>query len=197
MFRCGIRGEPGSSPLIMTESDRGECVLTSSTRWGGDVRAQSEKLAEEVLAEHWPEATFPVDPVRIARRMGLEVFSAELGNDTFGLIVGTPGSAEIFVDKDQPPNRWRFTVAHELGHFVDHAAREGDHDLAFIDRRSDDNPWSKDEVYANHFGGALLMPRGQVQDLVDQGVNEVRMASIFGVSLSALRYRLQLLELGA
>lgn len=159
-----------------------------------DIRRAADEKAREILDEFWPERFLPVDPVQIARNMGVEVFSAELGNDVFGLIYGSPGGAEIFIDRDQPPNRYRFTVAHELGHYVEHSERPGPAaEMDYVDRRSDDDRGSPEEVYANQFAGALLMPEKDLRDQRARGLNDVQLARLFDVSLSALRYRLQLL----
>lgn len=158
------------------------------------IRQNANEMAREILDEFWPERFLPVDPVHIARDMGVEVFSAELGNDVFGLIYGTPGGAEIYIDRDQPPNRYRFSVAHELGHYVEHSERPGPAaEMDYVDRRSDEDRGSPEEVYANQFAGALLMPEKELRAERARGLNDVQLARLFGVSLSALQYRLQLL----
>lgn len=160
-----------------------------------NIRQTAEVKAREVLDEYWPDRFIPVDPVQIARDMGVEVFSAELGNDVFGLIYGSPGGAEIFVDRDQPPNRYRFTVAHELGHYVEHSERpQPAAEMDYVDRRSDVDRGRPEEVYANQFAGALLMPEQELRAERARGRNDVQLARHFGVSLSALQYRLQLLR---
>lgn len=153
-----------------------------------EVRARADELAARVLQEHWPERTAPVDPVLIARRLGVEVYSAQLGNDVYGLIVGGADGAEIFVDRDQPPTRWRFTAAHELGHYIEHAERPDD-DLDYVDRRSDADPADKHEVFANQFAGALLMPPDLVREAEATAQGDVTLAARFAVSLQAWRIR--------
>ncbi len=159
-----------------------------------NIREEAEATAMDVLRAHWPEQSFPVDPIKIARRMGVEVFTAELGNDVFGLIVGTYGAgASIYLDADQPQVRMRFTVAHELGHFAAHELHDApDSQLDFVDKRSDSDRGEPAEVWANHFAGALLMPRQALLQYKAETPSEWRLASIFGVSQPALRYRLAL-----
>jgi Zn-dependent peptidase ImmA (M78 family) len=152
------------------------------------VRRKAEELAAQILEQHWPEGTLPVDPVRIARRMGVEVFSAELGNDVYGVIRGTANGAEIYVDRDQPEKRWRFTAAHELGHYVEHSEREA-RETSYVDRRSDKNIYDPHEVFANHFAGALLMPTRAAAAVSATGLGDIAAAEHFGVSLQAWRVR--------
>ncbi|MCP4631037.1 MAG: ImmA/IrrE family metallo-endopeptidase [bacterium] len=52
----------------------------------------------------------------------------------------------IFVNKDQPADRMRFSLAHELGHLVMHHA-----------------PSAEMEQEANQFASALLMPRSDIR----------------------------------
>lgn len=155
-----------------------------------EVRAKAEEQATAILRQYWVEGTVPVDPSVIARRMGVEVFSAQLGNDVFGLIVGTPGSAQIYVDEDQPLVRFRFTIAHELGHYVEHGARVDEDELDFVDRRSDDDRFNPHEVHANHFAGALLMPKVKIEKWRGEGLDRYSMAAHCNVSPSALQNRL-------
>lgn len=155
----------------------------------GELRRAARGLAEAVLDAHWPEGTYPVDPVRLARNLGVEVFSAELGQDVFGMLVGDEGnSGVIYVDSDQPEKRMRFTVAHEIGHFLDRNSRLVD-DVAFVDRRSDEDRGAPDEIWANEVAGNLLMPARALKRFVDGGLDELDIANRFGVSLPALRYR--------
>lgn len=65
------------------------------------------------------------DPVKLANELGLKVFEYELSHDEDGYISFDPslGSASgfvIFLNKDRSPARKRFTVAHEIGHYVLH-----------------------------------------------------------------------------
>jgi Zn-dependent peptidase ImmA (M78 family) len=156
-----------------------------------EIRAAADAAAQETLTWYWPGG-HPVDPVKIARDMGVEVYSAQLGNDTWGLLVGQPGSVDIYVDSDQPPNRFRFTVAHELGHYV---TRRDEAEVGFVDKRSTEGQGDPNEVFANHFAGALLMPADVLQRLARAGLSDMKTAQVLGVSLDALRYRKALLGL--
>ena len=160
-----------------------------------EIRDAAEEMAREILDEFWRERFIPVDPVQIARDMGVEVFSAQLGNDVLGLIFGSGKGAQIYIDRDQPAVRYRFTAAHELGHYVDHSERPGAaSEMDYVDRRSDVDRGNPREVYANHFAGALLMPEPELRAERARGRNDVQIAAHFGVSLAAAQYRRQLLK---
>lgn len=161
-----------------------------------DIRERARRDANAVLDLHWSGRPMPVDPVVIARDLGLSVFSAQLGDDVFGMLVGTKAGADVFLDKDQAPARFRFTCAHEIGHYVDHTSRiSPEVPETYVDRRSDDDRGKPDEIYANEFAGSLLMPADEIKDCVARGMSDFEMASHFDVSLQALRYRRELLGL--
>ena len=169
-------------------------TMTAEPRTVGELRQAARAIAAAVLDEHWDEGTLPIDPVVVSRRLGLEMFTAQLGNDVSGMLVGDASGARAYLDVDQPPTRARFTAAHELGHYVDRSSRL-DGDIAYVDRRSDEGRGTRDEIWANEFAGNLLMPERQVRRFVELGKTDVQMAQEFGVSLSALSYRLQVLGL--
>lgn len=161
-----------------------------------DLRNRARRDAAAVLELHWAGKPMPVDPVVIARDLGISVFAAELGEDVFGMLVGTTAGADMFLDEDQAPSRFRFTCAHEIGHYVDHTSRlSPEEPETYVDRRSDDNRGTPGEIYANEFAGSLLMPVDELQACVATGMNDFEIAGYFDVSLQALRYRRELLGL--
>jgi Zn-dependent peptidase ImmA (M78 family) len=157
-----------------------------------ELRTAARRLASETLDTYWIEGTLPVDPVSLARRMGIEVYRAQLGNDVFGMLVGTEGGAAMYLDSDQPEKRYRFTAAHEVGHYVDRAV-DASMDVSFIDRRSESGRGTATEIFANEFAGSLLMPEGAFRAAVASGLDNFRLAERFDVSLGAAAYRRQVL----
>jgi Zn-dependent peptidase ImmA (M78 family) len=153
----------------------------------GAIRRAARRQAAEVLDRYWSPAVIPVDPVVIARRLGLSVFSAELGEEVWGMLASGTAGSDIYLDRDQPPNRYRFSCAHELGHFIDRGG-ELTPGEAFVDRRSDDSVGRADEVFANEFAGSLLMPE-QAFRRAARSLDDFDLASHFDVSLDSVRYR--------
>ncbi len=100
-----------------------------------------------------------------------------------GLSSWVDGQPAIGLDPDVPGERFRFSLAHELGHLVMHARR---HD------------YTEDE--ANRFAGALLIPR----DTLEYALREtavptlsdfLHLKSSLGMSVAALIYRARDLNL--
>jgi len=114
----------------------------------------------------------------------------------------------VWVDRAEArrsPGRRRFTIAHEVGHFVLHVPvvhrlfpdRPGD--IQEIDERSSGGRLSahrKREREANIFASELLMPETLLNEQAHAtGFNLPALAQRFEVSVPALRLRLRLLKL--
>lgn len=159
-----------------------------------DLKAEATIAAEKVLSEHW-NGSVPVDPARIARKMGIEVSDAQVDPDVAGAIEKRDGRpAHIYLSRSDHPNRKRFTCAHEIGHFV---KRDGEKDFEYVDYRDGTASMGIDagELFANSFAAALLMPEREVRRLHGIGMHEPDMARAFGVSEAAMVNRLKNLNL--
>ena len=152
------------------------------------IRTKARRDAERVLSETWSPNVIPVQPVNIARALGLGVFSAELGDDAWGMLVGSSGGVDIYLDRDQPWNRFRFSCAHEIGHFIDRGEDLAS-DQAFVDKRSDEDRGRADEIYANEFAASLLMPEASFIAAVRSGEDNFDLSRRFDVSLHAVQWR--------
>ena len=158
------------------------------------IKEVARRSAERILAEHW-DGTLPVDPARIALTIGMRVFTADLDEDTSGLIVkeSADAPAEIYLNRDEPPARQNFTCAHELGHWVERDEQR-DARYSFVDRR-DASPNDAHEWFAEHFAGNLLMPASHFIASFDEGLNDSQLARRFAVSPAAVRTRIRGLRL--
>ncbi|MCL2464648.1 MAG: ImmA/IrrE family metallo-endopeptidase [Micrococcales bacterium] len=158
------------------------------------VKDKAAKDAEEVRAAY-SDPGFPVDPEQVARAMGMVVEPTMLVTDISGMLQVNPGvPPRIYVDYSDVPQRQRFTVAHEIGHYYEHTSR-GQDDFNFIDKRG--GPYDVHEAYADEFAGNLLMPAPEVDQLHRRGAGLATMARHFDVSLSAMQVRLKRLGLRA
>lgn len=156
-----------------------------------EIRKEARHAAQGVLDSYWNQK-YPVDPVKIAMDLGVEVYTAQLGEDVYGMIKGKPSATTIFLDVDQAPVKMRFTCAHELGHYVERSSRLTDDDsveFAEIDRRSDRDHGVPIEVFANEFAASLLMPEHEVHRLEKLNTTIFQMASHFNVSVQAMSLR--------
>lgn len=143
----------------------------------------------------------PVPVELVAHRLGLSVEPAALGQDVSGVLVRDGDGGTIGYNAAHHEVRQRFSIAHEIGHFVLHP-REGQ---LFIDktykvyRRDQRSSTGEDrqEIQANRFAAALLMPEELLQrEVADIGfdlADEIALESLaqkFKVSRQAMSFRL-------
>ncbi|GAA4123130.1 hypothetical protein GCM10022215_29480 [Nocardioides fonticola] len=160
------------------------------------VKDKARAHAARVLQQTW-SAGFPVDPERIASQMpNMEVQRLPLEKGISGMLRVEPDYAIIYVNSADSPERQRFTIAHELGHYIERTDR-GQDDFNVIDYRSDKQPYDLHEFYADEFAGHLLMPTEEFLRMVHRGDPVALVAKYFGVSVPAVRQRYQRIRMMA
>lgn len=129
----------------------------------------------------------PFDVIGLATSIGLTVDILPLENDISGYLRREAGGWKIGVNSLHHPNRQRFTIAHELGHYFLHRS-EGNFEDTILFRRA--YQLNKKEVEANEFASKLLMPTGEFRrELAANDYNITSVARVFGVSGAAAEYR--------
>lgn len=159
-----------------------------------------EKKAEDLLRST-ESMRLPIPVEIIAHRLGVVVDTAPLGEDISGVLVVKDEIGTIGVNQSHSPVRQRFTIAHELGHYVLHRELSNlfiDKEYtAFRDSKSSQGE-DRAEIQANRFAAALLMPREMVMreiggphgfDFGDEKTLD-RLADKFQVSVQAMSIRL-------
>ena len=125
--------------------------------------------------------------------LGLRIEEADLG-DCSGILIPSERlirvNASEAMSGDTPTRRIRFTIAHELGHWICHARGLDD---APTYCRSQDLAEDADralEREANVFGAELLMPEAAVREAWAAFPDAQGLAVRFGVSALAAQWRL-------
>lgn len=138
----------------------------------------------------------PVNVEGLAKALGLSVFEKELpgisGMLTADHLSG-PCGYTIYVNSTDPLNRRRFTIAHEIAHFLLHRNKAAT--TEFKDDRLYRSPGLSDakEAEANRLAADILMPRRIIRRLLDQGVTDPNvMADRLKVSPDAMEVRMGL-----
>jgi len=173
-----------------------EITMQSETALPQDAEREADNVRCDVLGPK----TFPIDPAEIATALGLRVFEVSLDGNISGALVKLDAESDpvILLNRSEGELRQRFTCAHEIGHFVQ---RLNSHELAssyqWIDRRTQlAEPWTNtNEMYANAFAAALLMPKSLITHEYKITRSTVDLAAKFRVSASAMQYRLTNLRL--
>lgn len=140
------------------------------------------------------DAPIPIDPEQIARVYGVPVFEYDLPYGLSGYLDWDAQGAFIVVNRWNSPERRRFTVAHELGHYFDVFRRN----LPRV--KKDRGPLAAagtdiDEIYANRFAASVLMPANAVRDKFRLTKDVGMLARLFQVSDQAMSVRLRNLKL--
>jgi hypothetical protein len=133
-------------------------------------------------------ADLPVPVEAIAEDL-LGLYVEEADNlECSGLLL--PAERRVVLRADEPPARRRFTLAHEVGHWVCQV-REG-HDAPIYCRAADVAPGADRtlEREANVFAAELLMPEPSVRESFAETPAPADLATRFGVSEEAMRWRL-------
>ncbi|WP_062208698.1 ImmA/IrrE family metallo-endopeptidase [Demequina oxidasica] len=156
------------------------------------IKEVAREAADLVLDDFW-DGEFPVDPMRIAEALQIEVWTANLGPDVSGKIVKEANAnARIYLNRDEIETRQNFTCAHELGHWWERRER-GDTEFSFVEHRGQLR--NAHEWYAEHFAANLLMPATEFTAECEDGARVRDLMRIFGVSRAAALQRCRSLGL--
>lgn len=141
----------------------------------------------------------PVDVYKIADYLGLVLVKTNMADDVSGMLIREEGASTVGINKSHHPNRQRFTLAHEVGHYQLHRGRplivDSPVRINLRDRTSG-MATDREEMEANRFAAELLMPSELVLDQVARAsvgsVDDLkdRLAAKFKVSPEAMGYRL-------
>ncbi|SFU93664.1 ImmA/IrrE family metallo-endopeptidase [Pseudoduganella namucuonensis] len=153
------------------------------------------EAATKVLEHYW-DGRIPIRPELIAERMKVAMVGrGAQGDDAYqfsGYFSFRDGVPTIEYNVNDPLVRRRFTVAHELGHFIlGHQDAPRDYPDSFGSKNN-----SLVERQANQFAAELLMPAKVVKAMAFTGLTSVEaLAEAFAVSKVAMGHRLSNLSL--
>lgn len=165
-----------------------------------------EKRALDYCKEKEIES-YPVNIVNLCKSENISVFEKYLPPDVSGFIVTDKEKVlnydfnkVIVVNLSDNARRRRFTIAHELAHYILHRNNE---DELFAHRDVGNN--SDKEIEANTFASVILMPEYLVKEALDDLIEQQGYAysfekvdwisSQFAVSFAAAEVRLKKLKL--
>jgi Zn-dependent peptidase ImmA (M78 family) len=161
-------------------------------------RSEVERKARDLITR--TGLGIPLDVEAAAESLNLSVVQQDFESSVSAMLVVKDGHGVIGVNTNHHPNRRRFSVAHEIGHYLLHR----DSASVFVDAapvffRDDTSSagTAQQEVEANAFAAELLMPAATLRErLEQQSVDPYddaavhRLARAFGVSTQALTIKL-------
>lgn len=168
--------------------------------------AKAVAEARKLLKEHG--TTLPIDIAAIVKSQGIGVRLQPMEESVSGmLVIRDDHAVTVGINQSHHPNRQRFTLAHELGHFLLHGKRTRvfvDSSTMFFRDGLAAEGTDKVEIEANAFAAELLMPENVLREIThhqpldafdDRAIQSL--AAKFGVSVRALTIRLTKLGLGS
>ena len=159
----------------------------------------SHQVAEHILKQYGIESA-PVDVEKLAWLLGAELVRTRAEGGQSGFVLRDGSRVVIGVNNGTSRRRQRFTIAHEIGHLQLHSGNLIVDSSIRVNYRDDVSSMATDEeeMQANKFAAALLMPKAWVQEAVVRLSASAttredlisRLAREFDVSTEAMGYRL-------
>lgn len=152
----------------------------------------------DVLRRH--AQTVPVRLGDLARDLGLEVRIATLPHGKSGQIApstNAPAGFSIRVNRHESKERQRFTLAHEIAHFLLHRDKIKDGITESVMYRAD-GITNREEVEANKLAAEIVMPASAIRERIGNRAGNIDISLVkhfareFKVSSPAMEIRLGL-----
>lgn len=141
----------------------------------------------------------PVPILKIAKELSLKVFKTDDFTDNqSGLIRKEGDDYCIYVNQSHSSTRMRFTIAHEIAHYLEHILPNNNrlpNNYVTLNRQSvnGDDEQSEDEqkmeAEANKLAAKLLMPEKKFAESWEKAKSIEEVSSCFDVSVSAVAVR--------
>jgi Zn-dependent peptidase ImmA (M78 family) len=125
-----------------------------------------ENRAYELLTK-FDVASYPIPIEDLARSLGIRVHYEPFDGDLSGILLRDEDRTIIGINSRHASVRQRFTVAHELGHFLLHAGNKVHVDREFrVNFRDVTHTTGSagEEMEANRFAAAILMPESLMRE---------------------------------
>ena len=153
------------------------------------------KILRNKVWSHGGKIRLPIDPFQIAKELNIKVLFESLEKNVSGFILKEANEDPVItVNKNDHIHRQRFTVAHEIGHFI---RRQGDDVIGYVDFRDEISSLGTDfeEQWSNSFAAELLMPEAGVSQRWADGESISSLATRYEVSKTAMEHRVENLGL--
>lgn len=176
-FLNGNTAKKSGEKVIITQKT--EKKITSAA----EIREEASKLGININ---------PLDISEVVENIfKIKIIYKDLGKSASGFLEKIDNQWCIYVNRYESLQRQRFTIAHELGHFLYHNDEYANavapmHDQVFF---RDENT-NHMERQANDFASDLLMPEDIFNQYIQDGINTISaLADKFNLSTPAVKYR--------
>lgn len=156
-------------------------------------REKIQKMAEKI---HYKlDLEIPVNLKAVSKEIGGEIIEEDLPKEIDARIEKSGDAFRIIVNRNKSNTRNNFSIAHELGHLFLHMGYIFNPDRWNKVERYTDSVYHRfghdaEELEANEFAAAFLMPKGKyrqvVKEFTEEGLCDLpKVARRFGVSEEA------------
>ena len=154
-----------------------------------------EKTAYQLIDGY---KTLPIPIEEIVQQRGIKLLSYDFKDNVSGILLLENGEATIGYNRNESRVRSRFTIAHELGHFMLHKDNNDlfvDREFKVLFRSSSSEGTQRIEIEANNFAACILMPENLLREeiamleVVDEDAIK-DLAKKFDVSTIAMSIRI-------
>lgn len=158
---------------------------------------KTPREALEITKRYWNDV--PVRVFDLARELDLGPRAENLPDEISGMIRRAGDKWEVVFNARHAKVRQRFTVAHEIGHFIYHRdllAMGVSDTLAYradVNELPNENIKREQEWQANNFAANLLVPNHWLRAAQASGLTDVKeLARQFEVSETVMRIKLRM-----
>lgn len=139
----------------------------------------------------------PIDVFGIAEKLGFIVDKVDLPNEIPAKIEAHEDIKVIFINKNHSLTRQRFSVGHELGHYLSgHENFNIETRIGVVDDKKYLNPQYQQEYEADDFAAELLMPKKILKiDVLENKLTLQELVEKYEVSEQAMTIQLVNLKL--
>lgn len=153
----------------------------------------TEEIAQSVLLRVFKDKiTYPVDVNKIAENFDIPVYTQKLDDRLAGCFISEAGKSAIAINSKDSEVRQRFTLAHELGHFISYKFQEKVGSV--FDERGVLASLGTDpeEIFANKFAAEILMPKKDFLKQIEESNGDInKVSEYFKVSKHAIEIRVK------
>lgn len=160
--------------------------------------SHATKVAQKLLKET-EQTKPPIDVKKILERLGINLMPYPFPEKVSAVLLKEGQMLVVGVNNQHHPNRQRFSIAHEIGHYC-----LGHYKDIYVDTQSisegrfdlgDENHDKTQEQEANHFASEILIPSSLIEKDFKAIRDAEQLAKLYQVSKDALWIKLMKLKL--
>ncbi|HAZ10787.1 MAG TPA: hypothetical protein DCY56_06760 [Candidatus Omnitrophica bacterium] len=160
--------------------------------------SHATKIAQKLISETKTDIP-PVDLNKILSHVGINLLPYPFPEKVSAILLKESDMLVVGVNNAHHPNRQRFSIAHEIGHYLLGHYKDIFVDMSEISEgrfdASDSEHNKVQEQEANYFAGELLMPLFMLKRDFQKTRNVEEVAKLYRVSKDALWIRLLKLKI--